>query len=482
MNVAAAVDHAPGLERAFGRPPEERAYRLRPSAIDGPLPVHLRGTWYLNGPARFERGGRRYRHWLDGDGMLAALRFDDDGVQARTRFVRGAKQRDEEAAGCALYRTFGTAFPGDRLLHGVALASPLNVSALPFAGRLLAFGEQGLPYEVDPETLETRGQYTFSGALNGVSPFAAHPKLDPATGELWNFGVAFASSRPCLNVYRFAPEGRLLERRRVPLAQAVSLHDFALAPRHLLFYLAPYRLDVEALVAGGSSLLDALVFEPRRGAELLIVPRDPQAPPLRVALGAGYSLHTLNAFEDVAAGTLTLDCLELERPVYDQYQPLPDLFSEVGPGVPVRLTVDLRDGTLRERRAVDYALAPDFAVIDPRLRGRAADDFWMLGIAAAGRPGRKFFDQLVHARWSAPRALDVWTAPAGQYLAGEPLLVPDRREHAAGTLLVPLWDSRREESALLLFDPREVAAGPRTRLRLESPLHLGFHTAFARRD
>ncbi len=478
MSAALQVDHAPGLERAFAHLPEERAYRLRPSAIEGRLPGYLRGTWYMNGPARFERGGLRYRHWLDGDGLLVAMRFSEHGVNVRTCFARGTKWRDEEEAGRPLYRAFGTSFAGDRLVHGVALASPLNVSAVPFAGRLLAFGEQGLPWDVDPDTLETRGPFTFGGALNAVSPFSAHPKIDARTGELWNFGVSFSAAQPCLNLYRFDAQGALLRRRRLALHEPCALHDFALAPRHALFYLAPYLLDMRAL-AEGASLLDALRFEPQRGSRLLIVEREGDGR-LEIELGAAYSLHTLNAFEDEQAGTLTLDCLELERPVYDQYQPLPDLFSDVAPGQAVRLVVDLRAGALVERRAIAYSLAPDFATLDPRLLGRPADELWMLGVSAAGRAGRKFFDQLVHARWSAPGDLDVWRAPEGQYLGGEPVFVGDRREARAGVLLVPLFDARSGGSSMALFDPRQVAAGPQTLLRLESPLQLGFHTAFDR--
>lgn len=477
MSTAAALDFAPGLERAFAHVPEERAYALRPGSIEGRLPDYVRGSYYLNGPARFSFAGLRYRHWLDGDGLVVALHFDEGGVRVAQRFVRSAKWRDEQQAGRPLYRTFGTSFPGDRLVHGLALASPANVSVFPFAGRLLAFGEQGLPFELDPDTLETRGEFTFGGALNSISPFAAHPKIDARSGELWNFGVSFSAAQPCLHLYRFDPRGALLRRRRVPLEAPVSLHDFALGPRHALFYLAPYALDMQALARDGATLMDALRFEPSRGSRLLVVPREGDTPAFSLPLGAGYSLHTINACEDRAAGTLTLDCLELERPVYDQYQVVPELFTSVGPGRPVRLVIDLHAQALVERRAVDYALAPDFAALDLRRSGAPCDDFWMLGISAAGRPGRKFLDQLVHARWSAPSGLDVWTAPAGTYLGGEPVFVgAPEGEH--GSLLCPLYDSRREASALALFDAHDVAAGPRALLKLESPIHLGFHATF----
>jgi len=476
MDLGQIVDHAPGLERAFARIPEERSYTL--SGITGRIPPYVRGTYYLNGPARFSRAGLAYRHWLDGDGMVAALRFTEEGVRFRNRFVRSAKWTGEEAAGRALFRAFGTSFPGDQLLRGIALASPVNVSVYPFAGRLLAFGEQGLPWELDPETLETVGPYTFGGALNEVSPLAAHAKIDPLTGELWNFGISFAASEARLNLYRFSPEGALLSRRRLPLSIPSSLHDFCLAPRHVAFYLSPYRLDMGVL-AGGGTLDDALAWEPERGSRLLVVSRETGGAVAEVPLGERYSLHAINAWEE--GDRFVVDALELDRPVYDQYRVVPDLFTGVAPGRPVRLTVDLTpgaSGTLVGREEIAYDRAPDFPALDPRRFGQRADDVWMLGISATGRPGRKFFDQLVRVDFGDPAAVDLWQAPAGSYLAGEPAFVPDPGKTRAGSVIVPLFDAVREATSFLLFDAFDVAAGPRAVLPLESPLHLAFHSFF----
>src|SRR5438105_1184397 len=132
------------LERCFAFEAFEGSYPI--TAISGEVPEAIRGTYYVNGPARFERAGRRYKHWLDGDGMIAALRIDDDGVQFTSRFVRTPKLIEEEAEGRFLYRGFGTAFPGDKLRRNVMLEPPVNVSVYPYAGTLLAFGEQTLPF------------------------------------------------------------------------------------------------------------------------------------------------------------------------------------------------------------------------------------------------------------------------------------------------------------------------------------------------
>ena len=59
-------DLAPGLERCFLFDAVEESYEI--TSITGKVPEWLRGDYYVNGPARFERAGQRYRHWLDGDG------------------------------------------------------------------------------------------------------------------------------------------------------------------------------------------------------------------------------------------------------------------------------------------------------------------------------------------------------------------------------------------------------------------------------
>ncbi len=469
----ASPDHAPGLERAFTFVPT--ASEQQTLRVEGELPSWLRGNYYLNGPARFGRGDVRYRHWLDGDGMVVRLRFDGSCVELTNRFVESAKWCAEEEAGKALYRTFGTAFAGDQLLRGVALASPVNVSVYPFAGTLLAFGEQGLPWELDPETLATRGEHTFGRRLNAVSPFSAHPNFDPKTGEMFNFGVSFATSEPLLTLYRFASDGTLHYRRRHAIAFPASVHDFGLSQRYLLVYLAPYLLAMEPFLASGASVMDALRWEPRLGSRLLIYERETGEAVADLAIGEGYCLHHINAFE--ADGRLHVDVIELVEPVYKDYHPLPELFTEVAPAQPARLVIDVAKGEVVERVGLPFHLASDFAAIDTHLTSLPYDHFWMLSIAATGKPGRKFLDRLVHLRWDRPGEEDIWAAPAGRFFAAEPVMVPhDRPEE--GVVIVPMLDVESLTTSFEVFDAQEIAAGPIASLAVDRPLHLGFHTTF----
>ena len=472
---ASAKDLAPGLERCFLFDAMEESYEL--SGITERLPEWLRGSYYVNGPARFERAGQRYRHWLDGDGMIRSLDFTDDGVRFTSRFVQTPKLQEEEAAGKFVYRGFGTAFPGDRLRRGMMLEPPVNVSVYRWAGRLLAFGEQSLPMELDPENLATRGEFDFGGRLNEVSPFAAHPKFDPASGHMFNFGISFSATQPALNLYEFDAAARLVQRSRFPITMPHSNHDFGISSRHAVFYLSPLLMDFGKFWGEKLSVMESLRWEPERGSRILIVPRVPKtAPPISVSTGAGYCLHLINCFEE--GDILTVDILELEAPVYGEYQPIPDLFSTVSPGRPVRYRIDLGSKQVVERLTMDYDRTPDFPSIDPALASARYDDFWMLGISASGRPGRKFFDQLAHGAWSQGGVKDLFQAEPGCYLANEPVYIASRDSAARGVVIVAHIDTNADQTAMLLFDASQVSRGPMARLPLRHRMHPGFHASF----
>lgn len=448
--------------------------------IKGRVPEWVRGDYYINGPARFVRGGQRYRHWLDGDGFVAALHFTDQGVRFVSRFVQTRKLREENAAGRFLYRGFGTAFPGDRLCRDMMLESPANISVAVWQGRLLGFGEQALPVEMDPQSLDTVGEFDFEGKLNEVSPFSAHAKIDPANGHLLNFGISVATRQPALNVYEFAAPGTLLRRSRFPLAHQYSNHDFGFTPQHVAFFLSPYLMDFARFAGGGASVMDALTWKPELGSKILVVPRGAGAgQAFEVSAGSGYCLHLINCHE--AEGRVMVDILELERPVYGDYQPLPDLFVEVPPCRPVRYIIDVAEKRLIERRAMSYDLCADFPAIDHACSGAAYQDFWFLGISASRQPGAKFFDQLARGSWASSQVDDVWQAPAGELLAGEPVLLGNPHAPDDGLVLVQHLRPVTGEAAFVMFSAMEVSRGPVVRIPLRDRLHPLFHACYCPR-
>ena len=55
---------------------------------------------------------------------------------------------------------------------------PANIHIVHHAGKLMALGEHGEPFELDPLDLE-RGAFMNTGGKR-----TAHPKIDPETGEM----------------------------------------------------------------------------------------------------------------------------------------------------------------------------------------------------------------------------------------------------------------------------------------------------------
>src|SRR5262249_1503223 len=107
-----------------------------------------------------------------------------------------------------------------------------------------------------------------------------------------------------------------------------------------------------------------------------------------------------------------------------------------------------------------------------------SNDFWALGISATGRPGRKFFDQLVHASWSEGAGLDIYQAPPQSYLAGEPAFVANPDHPNQGAIICPIFNADLCVTSFVIFDAFAVARGPRAMIRLKGPIHLCFHATF----
>jgi hypothetical protein len=126
-----------------------------------------------------------------------------------------------------------------------------------------------------------------------------------------------------------------------------------------VLYLSPYVFDMEAFMAEGATLIDGLAWRPELGSRIRVFDRETGDEVADVPIGDKYCLHLINAYEpslpergqpisEPTAGgggqpilgtglrRLVVDVIELEEPVYPDYQPLSDLFLDVRPGQPVR--------------------------------------------------------------------------------------------------------------------------------------------------
>jgi all-trans-8'-apo-beta-carotenal 15,15'-oxygenase len=300
------------------------------------------------------------------------------------------------------------------------------------------------------------------------------------SGELFNFGVAFSPTDPRLHFYRFQKNGRLIYRKLVPLPYPCAVHDFSLSQRYAVFYLSPYLLDLQGLMREGRTTMESLTWQPDHGSRLLVLDRESGTLVAAVPVGRRHCLHLINAFD--SGQQLTVDVLEYARPVYDQYQELPNLFQDVPPCRPVRFVLDTAGAVLSQRHELPCDYAPDFPSVAAHDERRPYRSFWTLGISCANEPGRKFFNQLVRRDWYAPHRLDVCHAPPNHYFAGQPAFLGGPACAEEGVIVCPVFDARSVATSFAFFRAFALSAGPVAIVKLKRALHLGFHCTFTPRE
>ena len=254
----------PDMGRVFETIADGHDYMVE--RVDGRLPSELRGTLYRNGPSRNEIDGNPFAHLFDGDGMLSQFVFTDGHVRYRNRFVRTTHYLGEQSAKERRFRSFGAQRSGGPLANAFRLptgSNPANTSVVLHAGNLLALWEGGHPWRLDPDSLETIGEEDFGGALKRAHAFSAHPKLDPLSGELFNFGVQYGP-RTRIRTYRIDRGGRLGYLQPVTLPYPVLNHDFALSAKHMIFVIDPLVLRMGRFLTGVSSFDRAFHWDPSR--------------------------------------------------------------------------------------------------------------------------------------------------------------------------------------------------------------------------
>jgi carotenoid cleavage dioxygenase len=440
--------------------------------ITGRLPAELRGRFYRNGPALFERAGQRHDHWFDGDGMVQQFSFDGRGVRHLGRLVRTTKLQAEQRAGRLLYAAFSTGMPAGLPVAGPDSFNVANTNALEHAGRVLAMWEGGSAYGLDPATLATQGPVTWGEGLAQV-PFSAHPKVD-AGGHLWNFGAA--GSR--LVAWHVDPAGKLV---RAQVGESPypggMVHDLAVTPRYLVIPLPPVKMRLD-LIASGTPTGQAMVFDARQPLRILVLDKDDISRRRVFELPAQMVFHVGNAHER-GDGRIVLsyvgasDHRSLAEGAVAMVagRPGPQRVSSTQIAV-----LDMGSGQATLQALDDHV---EFPRIHPRRTGLPARQ---LLSAAQWRPQPAGKGALFHG--IELRDLETGRVQRHDYgddgVAEEHILVP--KPGGSGELdawvLGTSFDARRQLTLVNVLDARHLADGPVAQAALPYALPLGFHGNF----
>ncbi len=297
------VNEIPSYHGGLENLDEEYSYWI--DEIEGVVPADLEGTFFRNGPGRQRIGSEKYGHWFDGDGMLCAFTFKEGRVHFKNRYVRTPKYIEETAAQKILYRGFGTQLPGGMRKNFLKMpANPANTNTIYHGGRLFALAEGGRPWELNPHTLETIGEFNYAGRLTNSNVFSAHGKVHPTTGDYINFGAGMSGfgwkgPKPCLNVYRINPAGKLFARGRLSLDNFPFCHDFVITQKYAIFFIGSIVFgNMGGFLLGMSSISDQIKFDPGVPMKMLVCDLETLAEVKRFEVAAGAIIHFGNAFED----------------------------------------------------------------------------------------------------------------------------------------------------------------------------------------
>jgi carotenoid cleavage dioxygenase-like enzyme len=464
---------------ALARPAREFSCTpLKP--IAGTLPPGLRGALYRNGPARLQRGDRWAGHWFDGDGAVLGVTFDGQSARAAYRFVRTQAYVTDEAMNTWTQGSYGMTIPEaaisikpqpirDRLRH------PANTSVLALPDRILALWEQGHPYNLDPVTLETRGQDDF-GSLAENQPYAAHYKRDPETGEIFNFGVTYGL-RSHLNVYRSDRQGQIQHQAKLSLNCLPLIHDCLLAGPYLVFFIAPVRLDIFPLFANQACFGDSLRWKPALGTKILVIDRQTLEIISEGETDPFYSWHFGNGYVD-ASGAIVGDMVRYDDFSTNQYLQQVGLLDPqtAAPGTLWEFRINPQTGRMIE----SYRLADtcgEFPIVAPQVVGRYARRTYM----SAFRPGCDIARDL----WSTIACFDrnrgtMTVADLGAHrYAIEPTYAPDADHADRGWILTVVYDCNDDRSEVWIYDADRIDDAPVCRLGLPSVVPMGYHGCWA---
>jgi carotenoid cleavage dioxygenase-like enzyme len=427
--------------------------------VTGRIPEDLRGVYLRNGPnPKFTPLGS-YTYPLDGDGMIHGVWLQDGKARYRNRYVLTRGLAAEIRAGRALWGGIMTPTAPPPELAGPDM-DPGGDKVLPdvnivrHAHRYLALGEGVAPYRVTPE-LATVGSYDFGGALPlGI---CAHPKIDPATGEMIVF--RYGLEAPYLYWAAIGADGTVTHPPDViaEIDRGYMIHDFLITEDYVVLIINPATFDLRRAAQGQSPL----AWEPERGTRIAVIPRRGGARGVRwVHTDAFWCWHYANAWQE--GGTI-VTCF----PWWSHLT-----VANVRPkGRVIRARINPDAGTVSLEVLDDRPT--EFPRVDDRRQSRPTR-YAVFSHRSSAALAAGSFDELV--RFDLTRGASATHSFAGNAI-GEAVFAPKagRTEEEAGYILTFATNVDTMESTFVVLDAENFAGEPVAVVKLPRRVPLGLH-------
>ena len=447
--------------------------------VIGHIPPQLNGAFYRNSADHCYPPLHGKDIFLNGDGMVHMVRFDNGHADLKTRFVRTRKFELERKARRALFGAYRNPFTDAPEVAGHD-NNTANTSVLWHHGKMYALKESGLPYEIDPTTLETVGECNFGGKLKKT--FTAHPKLDPETGEC----IAFAYNAPGhpsrdIELYVISPQGEITYHESFEAPYSSMVHDCLVSRNYIAFVICPMVCDWERVKKGEPYWH----WDNTLKTQIAIIPRKEGVKAIRwyTCPKVAMQTHTFNAWEEqTAAGTtLHLDQFITASGWLSQFPDLHDPHAHETPPFGERWSFDLDSpaSEFRIRRLIDQI--GEMPTIDPRYAMKRANHFWFgtnnpaLGPMLDWGPKGPPFTCVGHYDETTGKLVFWYAGPDSA--PEEPHFVPRSANAPEGDGWILAMVGRRDENRtdLVILDALHLDQGPVAIVKFPYRVHEGFH-------
>lgn len=425
--------------------------------VIGELPPELSGMFVRNGPNPQWTPIGQY-HWFDGDGMLHGVRIQDGKATYHNRYVRTKKWQIEHEVGKAVWS--GLLEPQQQDVPEGVSGNTGNTALVWHAGQLLALWEGGAPHAIRVPSLETIGEYTYNGKL--TSPFTAHPKIDPVTGEMMFFGYSFTP--PYLQYSVVSAKGELLQTVPIDIPMGVMMHDFAIAENYTIFMDLPLTFSMERAKQGQPMMM----FERDKPSRFGIVKRYGNNTNIQwFEAPACYVFHTLNAYEQ-GDEIVLIACRMNSTTVLGSDSSQPDPQGDI-PRLH-RWRFNLSTGKVSEEILDD--VPSEFPRVNENLLGQKTRYGYTARMVQGSLP---LFDGIIKYDHNTSKS-QTHEFGHGRY-GGEAVFVPhpDATSEDDGWLVTFVYDSSQDISELIVVHAQDITAKPIARVLLPQRVPYGFH-------
>jgi len=453
--------------------------------VKGAIPPELDGAFYRVQPDPQYPPRLGDDIAFNGDGMITMFRFHDGRVDFKQRWAHTDKWKLEHEAGKALFGAYRNPLTDDESVKG-KIRGTANTNAFIHGGKLYALKEDSPALVMDPATLETEGYTWFNGAMTGQT-FTAHPKVDPATGDMIAFGYAAKGvlTRD-MTYYVVSPDGELKQELWFELPYYAMMHDFAITPDYALFHVVPSTSNWERLEKG----LPHFGFDTTLPVYLGVVPRRKPAKVSDIRWFKRdncFASHVLNAYQEgTKVHFYTAEAKNNMFPFFPDVHGAPFNAMEAMSYLS-RWTVDMSHSTEQFANIERITqTAAEFPRMDDRFAGLRQRHGWLLEMdmrrpveLRGGSAGGLLMNCLFHKDLETGDEQHWWCGPVSSLQ--EACFIPRHKAAAEGDGWIIQICNRLEDhvSDLLLFDALDIAKGPIATINIPIRMRFGLHGNWA---